>query len=165
MLCAPPSPEYAEVVLPEHVSKMIAALKPNYDYIVLDMPPAFNDGVLCALETAATIYFIVNPDISTLRNAKVSIAVLESLNLSDKVEVVLNKNGGSSIKQKDIEKILERSAILTVPADARCAIKAVNRGVPVVTGDRRSPIALAITGFAGVLCGQAKNKKHQIKKR
>ncbi len=165
VLCAPSSPEYAEVVLADHVGKLIAALKPNYDYVVVDMPPAFNDTALAALEAATTVYFIVNPDISTLRNAKVSIAVMESLNLGDKVQVVLNKNGASSIKQKDIEKILERTTVLAIPSDTRCAVKAVNRGVPVVTGDKRNAIAAAVNGFAVSLCGETEHKKHRFKKR
>jgi pilus assembly protein CpaE len=33
-LCAPPSPEFAEIVLPEHVSRVVSSLKPHYDYVM-----------------------------------------------------------------------------------------------------------------------------------
>lgn len=147
-LCAPPNPENAELVTPDHVNKIITAMRPNYDYVVLDMPPSFNDCSIAGLERSNEIYFMLNPDIATLRNAKVSISVLESLDQGEKVRVVLNKNGDSSIKQKDVESVLERKTALVIPSDIRCAVKAVNRGVPIVIGDKRSPIASAITNFA-----------------
>ena len=148
VLCAPASPEYAEVVMPEHVSKIIAALKSNYDYVILDMPPMFNDNSIAGLEASDTIYFIVNPDISTLRNTKVSLSVLDSLNLAKKVSLLLNKNGDSTIKPKDVEQILERPLALILPSDARTAIRSVNRGVPLVIGDKKTAIAAAIVAFA-----------------
>ncbi|MPN30341.1 Septum site-determining protein MinD [bioreactor metagenome] len=147
-LCAPPNPENAELVTPDHVNKIISALRPNFDYVIIDMPPAFNDCSIAGLERSSEIYFMLNPDIATLRNAKVSIGVLESLDQGEKVRVVLNKNGDSSIKQKDVENVLDRSTVLVIPSDIRCAVKAVNRGVPIVIGDKRSPIASAISGFA-----------------
>jgi pilus assembly protein CpaE len=147
-LCAPPSPEYAEIVQPEHVKRVVAGLKPNYDYVILDMPPAFQDNSIAGLEASTEIYFIINPDISTLRNAKVSLGVLSSLNLTERVHLVLNKNGCSNIKVGDIERILEKTVEFSIPNDQSCAVKAVNRGVPIVTGDKRSNIARAINAFA-----------------
>ena len=102
---------------------------------------------------------MLNPDIATLRNAKVSIGVLESLDHGEKVRVVLNKNGDSSIKQKDVESVLERRTVLVIPSDIRCAVKAVNRGVPIVIGDKRSPISSAITSFAEANYIAAKKEK------
>ena len=40
-LCAPPNPENAELVTPDHVNKIITALRQNFDYVILDMPPSF----------------------------------------------------------------------------------------------------------------------------
>lgn len=162
-LCAPPSPEFAEVVLPDHITRVIGGLKPNYDYVILDMPPAFQDNSIAGLEASSDIYFIINPDISTLRNAKVSLGVLKSLNLDERVHLVLNKNGCSDIKVRDIEKILERAVELVIPNDQSRAVKAVNRGVPIVTGDKRSPIARAFYAFVDKKL--LETSEHRIKRK
>ena len=150
-LCAPPSPEYAEVVTPEHVKKTVRSLRPNFDFVLLDMPPSFHDNSIAGLEESGEIFFLLNPDISTLHNAKVSMGVLDSLGLGDRVKLVLNKNGGSSIKVVDIGRILERPLELTIPNDQVCALRAVNSGVPLVLDSRRSQIGRAITAYAGSL--------------
>ncbi|HPE16044.1 MAG TPA: AAA family ATPase [Oscillospiraceae bacterium] len=155
-LAAPSSPEYAEIVLPEHISRAVGSLRPNFDFVMLDMPPAFHDNSIAALEAAGEIYFMLGPDISTLRNARVSMGVLDSLGLSERVHLVLNKNGASAIKARDIEKILERPVEFVIPNDQQSAIRAVNSGVPVVTGSRRSPIARAIETCASQLLGCAR---------
>lgn len=159
VLCAPSSPEYAETVLPEHITKLLQALRPHFDQVIVDMPPQFDDGVIAALEVSDDIYFMVNPDISTIRNAKVSIGVLDSLGQAEKVRVVLNKNGFSGITQADVERILERKTVLCIPHDVKCAVKAVNRGIPIVIGERRHAIADRFRKFALSLTGEAAPKK------
>lgn len=159
-LCAPPSPEYAEVVTPEHVKKTVRSLRPNFDFVLLDMPPSFHDNSIAGLEESGEIYFLLNPDISTLHNARVSLGVLDSLGLSDRVKLVLNKNGGSSIKSNDIGRILERPLELIIPNDQVCALRAVNSGVPIVLDSRRNQMGNVITGYASkLLAGENIAKK------
>ncbi|SBV97691.1 putative Response regulator receiver protein [uncultured Eubacteriales bacterium] len=159
-LCAPPSPEYAEVVTPEHVKKTVRSLRPNFDFVLLDMPPSFHDNSIAGLEESGEIYFLLNPDISTLHNARVSLGVLDSLGLSDRVKLVLNKNGGSSIKSNDIGRILERPLELIIPNDQVCALRAVNSGVPLVLDSRRNQMGKIITAYASkLLAGENIAKK------
>jgi pilus assembly protein CpaE len=147
VLCAPQSPEMAETVLGEHVTSIITSLRANFDFVVLDMPPAFNDTSIAGLEVSDEIYFCMTPDLSALRNAKVSIGVLDSLSLGDRVFTVLNKNGGSMIKAADIEKVLNRKTSLVIPNDYQRSVKSINRGIPLVIGDKNSPAAKSIAAF------------------
>jgi pilus assembly protein CpaE len=151
VLCAPPSPEYAELISAEHIRKILHALKTGFDYIVLDMPPVFNEISLAGLEESERIYFVTNPDISTLRNTKVSFEVFDSIRMSQKVELVLNKLGFSSIRQKTVEEILEKTPAFTVPHDPTRAVNAVNRGIPLVVGQPHCKMAQAITRYADSL--------------
>ena len=111
------------------------------------MPPAFNDTSIAGLEVSDEIYFCMTPDLSALRNAKVSIGVLDSLSLGDRVFTVLNKNGGSMIKAADIEKVLNRKTSLVIPNDYQRSVKSINRGIPLVIGDKNSPAAKSIAAF------------------
>ena len=153
VLCAPSSPEYAELISADSIQKILTALKQCFDYIILDMPPVFNEISLAGLEQSERIYFVTNPDISNLRNAKVSLEVLDSIRMSQKVDLLINKQGFSSIKQKTVEDILEKHPVLVVPHDHTRAINAVNQGVPLVTGQPRCKVSQAIIKYAAVLSG------------
>ncbi len=156
VLAAPTAPEYAEIVRPEHVDKVIMGLRAEYDYLILDMPPAFNDVSLAALEQCSEIFFVVNPDISTLRNAQISFNVLETLGLMERVYLAINRDGFSDLKKRDIEEVLGKKALLTLGCDYKCCAKAVNRGIPLVLSCRRSRVAAEISRFAVTMAGGRK---------
>ncbi|MDO4582327.1 MAG: AAA family ATPase [Bacillota bacterium] len=156
VLCAPTAPEYAEIVKPEHVEKIITELRSEFDYILLDMPPAFNDISLAALEQCSEIYFLVTPDIPSLRNAQVSFGVIETLNMADKLRLVLNREGNSNLLRRDIEDVLGVKAIITLPCEYKDCTQAVNRGVPIVLGYKRNKISAELFAFAErLISGQA----------
>ncbi len=152
-LLAPPAPEYAELIKAEHVERILTVLRAEYDYLIVDMPPAFNDCAITALELSDTVYFVVTEDISTLRNAKICFQVLEMLKVSDKVQLVINKDGISTIGVRDTESALDAKAVLVLPNDQKTTTRAINRGVPVVLGDKKSKLAQAVMGFAQRLTG------------
>ena len=37
LLAAPKSPEYAEYIKPEHVTKVIRSVRPYYEYVIVDL--------------------------------------------------------------------------------------------------------------------------------
>ncbi|MDP4110467.1 MAG: AAA family ATPase, partial [Bacillota bacterium] len=84
VLCAPKSPEFSEMIKGEHIEKIINTLRPYYDYIIIDTPPVFNDTTIVAIENSDKLLLIVSPDISSLRNAKISMDVLDSLEQKEK---------------------------------------------------------------------------------
>jgi pilus assembly protein CpaE len=148
VLCAPSAPEYAEMVKPLHIEKIISGLRSEFDYIILDMPPAFNDISIAALEQCSEIFFVINPDISSLRNAQASIAVLEQLNLGSKLNLIINRDGFSNLHRKDLEDVLGRKALLVLPCDYKNSAKAVNRGIPLVLAYKQSKVAMELSKFA-----------------
>lgn len=154
VLLAPAAPEYAELVTAEHVETILSTLRGESDYLVIDMPPAFSDTAMTALDVSDAIFFVVTEDISTIHNAKLSFKVFDALNVSEKVHLIVNKDGVSSISVRDVESILELKSELVLPNDQKTAVKAINRGVPVVVGDKRSKLAQAIAGFAKKLISE-----------
>lgn len=149
------SPEYAELIRPEHIEAILSTLRPEFDYIVLDMGVTLSDCAISAFELADTVYFVVNEDIASLHDAKRSLKILEALNLSDKIKIVVNKDGISNIKVKDVANLLESAPALVVPNDPKAAITSVNRGIPLMTCAPRSKATLAIVKFAKSLTRRA----------
>ncbi len=156
VMLASSAPEYAELVRPEHVEAVIAALRAEFDFVLLDLPPTFDDCSIAAMEQADTLFFVVTEEVSALHHAKICYQTLETLNLRSKVKLVVNKDGCSAIRYQDVESILQQKASLILPNDQRAATQAINQGVPLVIGDRRCRISQGITEFADQLIGKTR---------
>lgn len=141
VLCAPKSPEAAEYVKSEHIEKIIDTVRPYYEYIILDLPPSFNDVSITALENSDQILLVYNMDILSLKNAKVCISILEQLQQKEKVKIVINKNINGLIKVKDFEKMFEMPVFSLIPYDGKSATLSVNKGQPLVVSLPRSEIS------------------------
>ncbi len=148
IMCAPNSPEFAELVKPEHISTIVDVLREEFDYIIFDLGPTIDETSLQAVDICNDICFIITPDISSLKNAKVCLKVLDTLGLTGKVKLILNKDGSSDIKAKDMEAALGVGMNLTIPFDAKSAIASVNRGIPIVTAAPKSKVSKVIKDFA-----------------
>jgi pilus assembly protein CpaE len=141
VLTAPKSPEYAEIVTAEHVEKIINTIRPYFDYVIIDTPPAFNDATLVAIESSNLVLFIITLDISTLRNAKISSEIFSNLNQKDKIKVMVNRELEGGISVKDAQKVLGCDVFFRVQSDWKTAIGSLNKGIPVVLDAPRTAIA------------------------
>lgn len=145
------SPEYAELIQPVHVNAILSSLRTEFDYVIVDMGVAFGDCAIAAMETADTILLVVNEEIASLHDAKRSIKVLEALNQQDKLKIVVNKEGISTITVKNVANLLEATPVLVVPYDLKAAMLAVNRGIPMLSCAPNSKASKAIREYARAL--------------
>ena len=107
VLCAPRSPEYAELVSAEKVQSLLSLLRTYYDYVIVDTSPSFTDVTITAIESASILFFVTGLDISILRNSKLSVSLLESLQQTDKIRLIVNRAVDmTSITINDVQKII-----------------------------------------------------------
>lgn len=132
LLAASERPEYAEMVKSSHGESILEGVSRGYDFVLIDLPTQMNDLSLLALEKADTILHIVNPDISTLRNAKKTLELMRQLKFIHKVEVVLNKENVSTITAKEIESLMKLRFIEKIPLENKYAVASLNQGIPIV---------------------------------
>jgi pilus assembly protein CpaE len=142
------SPEYAELIQPVHINAILSSLRTEFDYVIVDMGVNFGDCTIAAMETADTILLVVNEDIASLHDAKRSIKVLEALNQQDKLKIVVNKDGISTITVKNVANLLEATPVLVIPFDLKAAMLAVNRGIPMLSCAPNSKASKEIREFA-----------------
>lgn len=131
-LCAPKSPEFAEYVTAKHIETIIDILRPYYEYIILDFPPAFNDVSIAGIESCDALYLVYNMDISSLKNAKTCLTILDSLQQKEKAALIINKAIPGIIKLKDFETTLDMKVFGVVSHDTTNATNSLNRGLPLV---------------------------------
>jgi Flp pilus assembly CpaE family ATPase len=121
--------------------------------VVVDLPGTMEDFEVATLQKAVTIFLVCSPDLVGLHVARQTIQRLHSLNLLDRVSVLLNrvdKRTGLSIR--DIEGILGLPVRVTLPADERSIREAVQQGSGV---DPKSVFGTQIEVIAGKLVGNA----------
>jgi pilus assembly protein CpaE len=149
VLCAPVEPAAGDRITAEEMTGIVRMLRRMFDWIVIDMPPHFDDVVLALIEEADHVLLVASMDIPSIKNLKVGIQTLDLLAIAGgKIKLVLNRaNARVHLDISDVERALGVSAQYRVPSDIAVP-QSVNRGVPVVLDKPRSPGALALAGVA-----------------
>ena len=132
LLLAPPSPETAELVRPEHLPLIVEQLRSMYDYILVDVDKRLDDVNLGVFEAAETVFVVMTADLSCLKNVRLILETMDHLGYpSGKVQLVLNRsNAFTGINVKNAEGALKRTIDHQVVNEYRGAISALNSGAP-----------------------------------
>lgn len=158
VLCAPKSPEYADVVSAECVSTILSLLRSYYDFVIIDTASNFSEVTLTAIESASTVLMMTGMDVSTLKNSKAALSVLESLKQNSKVRVVVNRAmEGSTITVDDVMRVVEAPMAAYIPNDYNTAVSALNRGEPFVQSYPKSKIAGCLNELADAMIAGTEN--------
>ncbi len=150
VLLAPPRPEMADLVAPEHMRKILAQLKSIYDYIIVDTDSSLSDLILTVLDGSDKILLVIAPDIPTIKNARLFFEVMEALDhpLED-VILVLNKvDRRGSIQEENIEASIKHPIASRISNDREAALAAANQGIPLLIGQKNRPISQDILALA-----------------
>ena len=152
ILCSPKSPEYAEAISAEKIQSLLGLLRSYYDYVIIDTPPFFTEVSLTALESSSTILFVTGLDISILKNSKVSLSLLDSLQQTEKIRLIVNRAVDmSSITVNDVQSILGCPIWAKIPSDYKVAVTALNRGIPFVLSNPVSKLSQSIEDVVRLL--------------
>ncbi len=156
VLCAPPTPELAELVTADTVKNILATLVNGYDHVIVDAGSVLDERTMLALESADTVVIPVYPEIPAMKSVH---SLLDFLNVSgtlgSKAVFVLNNAfAGDMLKPRDIEHALGTKIVFDLPYDPFLYLKAVNEGVPIVLGAAGTPPAERLVKLAGSVFGQ-----------
>ena len=159
VMCAPESPELAELVKTETLEKVLTVLQAEFDFVVCDLAPVLDDVSLFALERSEMILFVTNPEIPTLKNTHTCISVLSTLGFTEKIKVLLNRSGDKLVSVADVERALDCPLEAVIPADIKASSSAINRGIPVVECFPRSKMSRSVVALAKTIIGGEPEKK------
>lgn len=155
-LLAPIRPELADLVAPEHLKAIVQHLLTLFDFVIVDTWPSLHDLVLGILDISDRILLITTPDIPSIKNAKLFFEVTDALQYPEEraILIVNMADRRGAISARDIEASIKHPVAAKIPLDERSIIQAANEGVPVVFGNRKSPVAQAITDLANMLVAE-----------
>ena len=101
LLLAPPSPETAELVTPEHLPIILEHLRAMYDYVLIDIDKRMDDINLGIIEASDTVFVVMTADLSCLKNVRLVLETISHLGYeSKKVQLVLNRSNAFTGHQR-----------------------------------------------------------------
>ena len=146
------------------IEKLVNELKEQFDFIILDAPAGIESGYEHTIEFADSAIIVVNPEVSSIRDADRAIGILDSKSqkVKDGQEVtkylLINRinpamvESGEMLRSEDILDILSVKLLGKVPEDS-AIIDASNTGKPIIT-NYESEAGKAYKRIADRLCGK-----------
>ena len=155
VLAAPATPEAAVSITPAHVASILETLLEGYDLIVVDAGSTLDERVQSVFEAAESVILTVTPEIGALKAMHALLDYIgETGTVGLKSTFVLNDLFAREIlKLRDVESFLGTKMAAELPYDAFLYLKAVNEGVPIVTGAPRSIPAARLIKLSSMAFG------------
>ena len=155
VLLAPASPEKAELVTAEHVHRVLVALRDQFDYVLIDTWPTFEERILSVLDAADKVVVPTTVEMPAIKNCKLLLDVTSALAYPpDKVVLVLNRaDSRGGIRVQDVEQILQKEFSVEMVSDGRLTTASLNEGVPFVMTNPDAPISRDVLRLGSTLAG------------
>jgi pilus assembly protein CpaE len=157
VLAAPAAPEDAESIKPAHIALILATLLEGYDMVVVDAGSTLDERVLTIFEAVENVVLVLTPEIAALKAMHALLDYLsEAGTIGHKSTFVINGLFAREIlKLRDVESFIGTKMDIELPYDAFLYLKAVNEGVPIVTGAPRSVPAERLVKLSAIAFGDA----------
>lgn len=153
VLAAPPRPEMADEIRADQVRKVLQFLKRQFAYVVIDTSSTLDDTTLAVLDVADLLVAVATPDIPAIKDARLLFDLLTVLDFPhSNVLFVLNKMDRSTgITAEAVAENLKQTVAAVIPYDEKTVTASINRGVPLLLGDKSRPPAKNILDLMGAV--------------
>jgi pilus assembly protein CpaE len=154
ILAAPTQPEGRDRISPNLVRRVIETLRSNFDFVIIDTPPGFDDWVLGAFDETDECIVVATLDVPTIKNTKVALETLDLLHLvRNNRHLVLNRADEEvGLSRENVEGILNMKVAVALPS-ATAVANATNHWQPIVLSKPDHPVSKGITALATQLLG------------
>jgi septum site-determining protein MinD len=144
-------------VSPDDMRKLVARLKEEVDYVLIDCPAGIEQGFKNSIAGADRAIIVTTPEVSAIRDADRIIGLVEAHELPEP-ELIVNRyrpgmvSRGDMLDREDILEILAIPLVGIVPEHEDIIVSA-NRGTP-VSFDDESPVGMAYRRIARRILGE-----------
>lgn len=149
-IAAPTFPTDAETLTDEVLKTSIQLIRPEYDYIIADVPHDFSEISLQALDASDLILLIMAPELSSVRATAAALDTYTKLGYPpEKIKLVLNYTFPRfGLPRERIEAALNKPVTIALPYCPDVIIPSINLGKPIVQNQVEEQIAILIEDFA-----------------
>jgi pilus assembly protein CpaE len=163
-LVAPVQPDAKDSIPASLVSRILSVLKQNFDYVIVDTSPAFDEHVLQAFDETDELLLVTTLDVPTLKNVKIACETLDLLNFpKPRRHLVLNRADDKvGLSPDKVETTLDMKITQAIPTSPEVA-NATNAGEPIAASHPKHVVSQAFNrladGVTGVSSGTAKGTR------
>jgi pilus assembly protein CpaE len=125
------SPMNTEILEPTRIADAIAASRPAYDFIVIDLHPSYSNLNLAVFEKADRILVPVTPDVPALRAAVQLRDVAVEMGLQDRLALLVNR-ANSGVSVADMERTVGMEALALIRSGGLLFVRAANVGRTII---------------------------------
>jgi len=142
VLAAPRDPSEADRIIPPDVTRIVEAVRKNFDYVIVDTPPQLNEQVLAAFDLSDMLYVMATLDLPSVRNMSVFLSTLDRLKITpDNVKLILNKaESDVGIDIDQVTKLFPQGFEAVLPY-AKEVSRSINLGMPVMAASPQAPVS------------------------
>jgi pilus assembly protein CpaE len=143
VLPSPSRPEYAENVTGEQFAKVLKFLCRMFSYVVVDTSSYLSDITLAAIDSSDILVLLTTQDIPSLKNARLFLDLTDMLGI-DRRRILFTMNRFDKrigITPERVSENFKQEIVAVIPLDERVVVPSVNRGLPLMLGDKSKPIA------------------------
>jgi pilus assembly protein CpaE len=153
-LVAPVQPDAKDSIPASLIAGVLDTLKKNFDVVVVDTSPAFDEHVLQAFDETDELLLVTTLDVPTLKNVKIACETLDLLNFpKQQRHLVLNRaDDRVGLAPEKVESTLGMKIEQRIPTSAEVA-NATNVGEPIVASHPKHPVSQAINHLADIVTG------------
>lgn len=125
---------------PDQMQELMAELKEDYDYVIVDSPAGIERGFKNAIAGVDKAVVVTTPEVSAVRDADRIIGILEAEGISG-AELIINRVRIDMVKKGDMMNIEDMVEILAIeqlgviPEDEEIVVS-TNRGKPAILVDK-----------------------------
>lgn len=154
-LVAPVQPDAKDTISASLIGKVLRLLKLNFDFVVVDTSPSFDEHVLQAFDETDEILLVTTLDVPTLKNVKIATETLDLLNFpKPRRRLILNRADEKvGLSPDKVETTLDMKLDTSIPMSPQVA-NATNSGEPIFLAAPRHPVSQAIGALARSLGGE-----------
>jgi pilus assembly protein CpaE len=161
VLLAPTRPEHADLVMVDHVHRILVELRDMFDYIIVDSNGNLDDINLELLDLADRIILVTSGSIPAIKNTRLALNVFHLLPISPERVVLLlnNPDGYSEFNVENVEANLRFPISVYIPNDTKLAVRSMNRGDPFVASHPDAKVSQRVQQLASTLIAAATNSR------
>jgi len=153
-----------DAVTPDDMRKMIAELKAQHDFVIIDCPAGIEQGFKNAIAGADEAIVVATPEVSSIRDADRVVGLLAAADVParlivNRISPALVKRG-DMLSQSDVIEILALDMLGAIPLDDQ-VIATTNKGVPAVL-EGKSIAAREFVRIAKVVAGCEVDDKEAV---
>ncbi|HET6562747.1 MAG TPA: P-loop NTPase [Marmoricola sp.] len=153
-LVAPVQPDAKDSIPASLVSRILSVLKQNFDYVIVDTSPAFDEHVLQAFDETDELLLVTTLDVPTLKNVKIACETLDLLNFpKPRRHLVLNRADDKvGLSPEKVETTLDMKITQAIPTSPEVA-NATNAGEPIAASHPKHVVSQAFNRLADAVTG------------